>query len=590
MFSRTSQPSRRPGALSEPLEARRLLTVTLEAAGVLSVVTDSDNDIIQFESQGNADGPTGFRVIESVGVGTPAGTTDADYDAYIDNAVAVVTSRFFSLDEVRLVRIDSGAGNDLIIGGNKLAVPLEIDTAAGDDTVSGGPRADTVLGNNGDDSIFGGGGNDLMTGNEGADTLWGGDGFDRVDYRNSTSDVSVVLDNLANDGEAGENDYVDVEGVVGGLGNDTIDATGAAFAVEFSGGPGDDAITGGLLDDTLIGGSGVDSLIGGGGNDLYLAIDDEVDTIDAAAGEFADQVDRIFGDVGGESQTLGTGDFLFNDFGSISTDTTQNLGGIASFDADTGTLTINGTAGDDQILVEAGAAGQLVFTLQPLSDDADDTPTELIFADRSQLNLIYVLGDAGDDLIFAGGLTIPVALDGGIGNDTLVGSGGDDVLAGNFGDDLLVGGDGDDRLGGGFGADYVSGGDGLNDQVSYADRTLPVRIGLGVLADDGYPEEGDDIFTDVEVGIGGSAGDDLNTTGNLPVRFFGNAGNDTLLGGSADDVFEGGAGRDLMTGLAGNDQFFSFDGEADTLDGGLGTDTATADLGSLDTFISIENR
>jgi hypothetical protein len=89
--------------------------------------------------------------------------------------------------------------------------------------------------------------------------------------------------------------------------------------------------------------------------------------------------------------------------------------------------------------------------------------------------------DGGDDQVrVARGITIPVTLRGGGGNDVLVGGGGndrlnggdgndrliggagDDVISGSVGEDILIGGAGDDVLRGGPGKDFLKGGSGIN--------------------------------------------------------------------------------------------------------------------------------
>src|SRR5215213_5562416 len=66
----------------------------------------------------------------------------------------------------------------------------------------------------------------------------------------------------------------------------------------------------------------------------------------------------------------------------------------------------------------------------------------------------------------------------------------------------------------------------------------------------------------------GGAGRDLLNGGN---------GNDVLFGGAGDDKVQRDHGRDLPTGWAGNDTFFAWDGFADRIDGGLGSDRAFHD-------------
>jgi len=73
----------------------------------------------------------------------------------------------------------------------------------------------------------------------------------------------------------------------------------------------------------------------------------------------------------------------------------------------------------------------------------------------------------------------------------------------------------------------------------------------------------------------------------VPVRFFGGAGNDTIVGGSGDDEIHGdggndsltgGAGDDTLIGDAGNDTLFGGDDD-DLLLGGLGRDTLEGNAG-----------
>jgi hypothetical protein len=66
-----------------------------------------------------------------------------------------------------------------------------------------------------------------------------------------------------------------------------------------------------------------------------------------------------------------------------------------------------------------------------------------------------VKGLGGDDTINAGTASppVPIILDGGLGNDTIIGSRGDDTIIGGGGNDILDGGGGADTLLGGDGDD-----------------------------------------------------------------------------------------------------------------------------------------
>ena len=64
----------------------------------------------------------------------------------------------------------------------------------------------------------------------------------------------------------------------------------------------------------------------------------------------------------------------------------------------------------------------------------------------------------GDDVVDASGVaagSIQLTLDGGPGDDILIGGDGNDILTGGPGDDVLIGGPGNDTLDGGGGGDVV---------------------------------------------------------------------------------------------------------------------------------------
>ena len=136
------------------------------------------------------------------------------------------------------------------------------------------PNRITQLGGFGDDRLRGGSATVLndMLGDAGADVLEGGGGLgDRANYSTRTNDVAVSLNDVADDGEGGENDNVlsSVEDVVTGSGNDTV--AGNAVANEITTGTGNDLVGGGAGDDALFTAEGSDTLEGGAGDDALLA-------------------------------------------------------------------------------------------------------------------------------------------------------------------------------------------------------------------------------------------------------------------------------------------------------------------------------
>jgi Ca2+-binding RTX toxin-like protein len=78
---------------------------------------------------------------------------------------------------------------------------------------------------------------------------------------------------------------------------------------------------------------------------------------------------------------------------------------------------------------------------------------------------VAMRGGAGNDTLI--GADGPDRLLGGEGNDRLVGRGGPDLLSGGPGRDVLVGGPGDDVLRGGAGRDALAAGSGANEVHQY---------------------------------------------------------------------------------------------------------------------------
>eukprot|EP01032_Pedospumella_encystans_P011937 gene11937-13845_t len=146
--------------------------------------------------------------------------------------------------------LSGGFGNDAISG---LAGDDSIDGQAGSDKILGGDGNDTLVGNYGNDSLYGEAGDDTLTDDQGTNYLDGGDGRDNLTARSMTGGQTLL----------------------GGLGNDNLNATGAV--VNLSGGAGDDALyaegqmrsANGSMMGNVIGGTAI--LSGDAGND-YLSV------------------------------------------------------------------------------------------------------------------------------------------------------------------------------------------------------------------------------------------------------------------------------------------------------------------------------
>jgi Ca2+-binding RTX toxin-like protein len=140
-----------------------------------------------------------------------------------------------------------GSGPDRLIG------------SSDDDVFDGGPDADVVRGRGGSDSLNGG---------KGRDDLSGGTDRDTVVYARGSGRVSVTLDGRANDGSAGERDWVhrDIEdaSIIRGraVGNSEVNHLGADSGTLIGGGGADWLLV--WKASRMYGGTGADHLTGKG--------------------------------------------------------------------------------------------------------------------------------------------------------------------------------------------------------------------------------------------------------------------------------------------------------------------------------------
>ena len=228
--------------------------------------------------------------------------------------------------------IDGQGGDDLLLGNEGADV---IDGGDGDDLLDGSEDGDTLHGGAGDDTLTAGAGTDDVFGDAGddlldeiyettadADELSGGADRDFVRYGLNTANeygfttagraqpVTADIDGVADDGEVGEGDNVrlDVEGVVGGLGNDTLIGNGDPNLL--FGYDGADTLRGGGGDDRLDGVGIIESGFPDKDQGLRDAIADEGDDIDGEAGAdtiAADEGDDTIEARDGTGDTIGCG-------------------------------------------------------------------------------------------------------------------------------------------------------------------------------------------------------------------------------------------------------------------------------------------
>lgn len=237
-----------------------------------------------------------------------------------------------------------------------------------------------------------------------------------------------------------------------------------------------------------------------------------------------------------------------------------------------------------------------------------------------EMPAVASLGDGGD----TARLGAAARVDGGRGDDTLVGSRARDLLDGGLGTDSVIGGEGRDSLSdaGGDG-DLLDGGPGT-DGLDLSTRRDGARVDLG--ADvarsagerDAIPRienvtggRGDDVligdslanelrsFAGRDTLVGRAGADFLNCKsairrscrlrgGDAGDLIFGSAGPDVLIGAAGEDTLAagpgrdrlvGGRGRDLLEGGRGGDSLIARDRLRDRVDGGAGRDVGRVDRG-----------
>ena len=242
------------------------------------------------------------------------------------------------------------------------------------------------------------------------------------------------------------------------------EVNGALPRANLFGGAGNDVLTGGSGGDQLFGQSGNDTLLGKGGFDLLFG-GSENDTLTGG-----DADDQVFGESGNDRMIWNPGD-----------DTDLNEGG-----AGTDTVEVNGGNGAEQFTTTANGTRVRFDRLNPAPFAIDIGTSE---------NLVLNANGGNDSFSATGNLAalIDIIVDGGAGDDTLLGSNGEDVILGGAGDDFADGQQGNDTalLGAGDdtfqwdpgdGSDVIEGQDGTDDMAfngSAGDEIMEVSANGG---------------------------------------------------------------------------------------------------------------
>lgn len=535
---------------------------------------------------------------------------------------------------VKLVVINAGDGDDVIQFINGVIAPGQI---------KGGSGNDSILGGLGDDFISGGSGNDTIDG--GAKNKSG----NTAEYSDSPGGivVNLALGQATNDGYGTQDTLINIQNIVGSRFNDSIVGNNEKNVLQ--GDNGNDTLFGMGGDDVLLGGAGADYIDGGDGKDTITYIGSKAGVyvnISNSNVTFTSPIDKVLTSLpanrgfGGEAN----GDRIFNVEnvqGSVYNDilVASDAGGnVSGLDGDDILLAgaqadnLDGGNGRDWVSYRRSNAGVNVSLLTnnnsggyaagdviERASDANGDP----IANRSSIENLE-------------GSNFNDTLEGDVGNNILRGLNGNDTLRGNAGNDTLIGGAGADVLDGGTGIDWAdysespsgvrvsllpgavnTGGHGEGDtfvhngQIATVENLLGSDFGDVLIGDNGNNIINPGLSNGVLDTVNGNGGSDRliidysrndigtgiiggyftglssagylyrnvseNSNTILDAVSFSNIEHLTVIGTTKDDVIRGGPGDDILLGGAGDD----------TIYGGRGSNVILADDG--DDFVTDQN-
>lgn len=312
--------------------------------------------------------------------------------------------------------------------------------------------------------------------------------------------------------------------------NDKIDASGATEGLKLNGGNGNDTIIGGAGKDTITGGTGENTVVYGkdSGNDIVNLTKGEKLTVELTGVEDYNDINIKYAankkDILIYADKNNTDEYI----------TLKNYATTSTAKNSTVELLVNGERKDLYVLTEATKN----YTGTMLNDVIDASEAYLT-------KTVKVNGkkDVVEKAVTDKGLT----LNGGAGNDTIIGTKYSDTIKGGDGNDVINGGTGNDNLYGGKGNDIISSGSGKN--------TI-------------YGEAGNDIINVTEgenVVYGGKDNDVINTSLNAKNTYvFNNKdGHDVINVNSNNPSLSGDIQSDIikLTGVKQNGFSVTTDGD-----------------------------
>lgn len=493
-----------------------------------------------------------------------------------------------------------GGGNDDLNGGGGEDY---LDGGAGNDALYGDASPDVLRGGDGNDELHGGDGADLLYGDADRDQLygdatdtnpdaqhlqqlWGGAGDDYLYAWSAASDATTWRGDVLRGGDGRDFLYGGMRSdqLYGDAGSDVL--IGDAVSQNVLRSDAAQRTIGG--NDQLFGGAGEDVLQGGGGNDVLRGGGD-ADRLEGQGGS-----DSLFGERGSDVLVVD----LDAGYGAADLDSLDGHGDASSPDDGVDTLLVAGTEQSEQLTAAelAGPGGIRRLVVQRRAPTASASERGALQASATiewrtggldiapRLDQVQFSAGGGNDrvdLAGAGELAgAPLALDltsmasqrlgwvvlmeGGAGNDTLIGSAMRDYLDGGAGSDTLMGMGGDDqiwgdadRLGTAADNDRLFGGGG-NDDL-YAG---PGKADLFAWSIDPSDAQGQwrGVWTDAQ---GRPQLMSLTPTAD-ELQAIESTGLNRMIGGGGDARLYGGTGLDALIGGSASNSYFNRDGNAIT--------------------------
>ena len=381
-------------------------------------------------------------------------------------------------------------------------------------------------------------------------------------------------------------------------------------------GPEGHVLEGGALADIILGTGGDDYVEGKGGIDILSggAGNDTLSYLTSSSGVNVDLTPGLLGLVAQASGGDAAGDIITANFenllGSSHNDTLKGTSGANTIAGLAGNDSLYGKDGDDILI---GGAGADLLNGDNGFDTADySSSTAAISLVASSaggwtgsggdaqgdmlVSIEKITGTSGNDTFDGSALSTALNIDGGGGNDTVIGGAGNDMFAVGAGVNNISGGDGGDTFA--FSdATFASsspdpenptfigtldGGAG-NNTLEFSSLTFGITITLaeataapfaqsarngddpwvitvGASDDKGTPGRGDDVLNGFNISkVSLTSHNDVFLGSDLDEVVHANVGNDRLEGRGGADVLAGGAGADTFVYAAVSDSPFSID-------------------------------